>query len=518
MIGKKKAEGKITNSILILAFICLLAWASISCSRENSRNGKDASTLTIHFDGDERSLGPLGHWPWPWFLVFLPLSTEDEMGNPLPRLMERWEHTPDYKDWTVYLRDDVKWNDGVPVTAADVKFSLELWQHPDVLYENPFIESITVIDDHTLQIKFKKPDSFKVTFYSWLVMLPKHLVENLDLKDIYNWKFWTEPVGNGPYRYVRHVPKTMIELETNPDYYKGKPKIDRVVLRFGGNPITELKSGNVDIVTKITPLQSVMLGKDPRFRVYHTIVFQGARHAMIVWNHRNPLFSDSDVRKALTMAIDRRELQQVLNYPDGIPIYDVPLMKRHFLRGEVPEALPYDPEQAELLLEKAGWIDVNSDGVREKDDKEFRFTLATTLQLSAEAVYIQDQLRRVGIQMEISTFDETILRRKMLDGKGLEAGLGNIPWWNFPDMLSAAGYKNPEFYRLYDNAWETIDQDKGDKYLKELWLIYQTDLPVTFLHPNVEYRAAHKRVKGLGNQSLSDPFRGIERLWIEEDE
>ncbi len=495
--------------------ICLLVFAGLNCSRDADKNGSTESTLTIQFEGDERALGPVGYRPS--FLVFLPLSTEDEADNPQPLLMERLEHTQDFKDWMIYLLNDVKWDDGVPVTAADVKFSLELWTHPEVRYADGGFEAITVIDDYTLQIKFEKPFRYSVLLYNWLVMLPKHLLDNLDPKDIYSWKFWTEPVGNGPYRYVRHVPKTVIELEANPDYFGGKPKIDRVVLRFGGNPMTELKSGNVDIVTSITPRESVILGQDPRFQVYHNIVFQF--QVMIIWNHLNPLFSDSDVRKALTMAINRRELQQVLNYPDGIPIHDVPVKKRHFLQGEVPEPLPYDTEQAKLLLERAGWIDFNNNGVREKDDKEFRFTVITLSKTAAEAVYIQDQLRRVGIQMEISTFDNTVLRRKVLKAKDFEAALGEVVWWDFSTYISAAGYNNPEFYRLLrKDVWDTLDKDKVDEDLPELWLIFQADMPVTYLHPRVRYNAAHRRVKGLGNNRLSDPFRGIDRLWIENED
>ncbi|MHC4489773.1 MAG: ABC transporter substrate-binding protein, partial [Planctomycetota bacterium] len=101
----------------------------------------------------------------------------------------------------------------------------------------------------------------------WDVYYPKHLLENLDPKEFTSWKFWTEPVGNGPYRYVRHVPRTMIELEANPDYYRGKPKIERLVLKFGGYPLTELMSGNVDCID-ISSLEAIKLADDPRFRVY----------------------------------------------------------------------------------------------------------------------------------------------------------------------------------------------------------------------------------------------------------
>ena len=67
----------------------------------------------------------------------------------------------------------------------------------------------------------------------WTIFLPRHLLEDLDPGAFYDWDFWTHPVGNGPYRYVRHVPKTMIAFEANPDYFLGQPKIERVVLKFG---------------------------------------------------------------------------------------------------------------------------------------------------------------------------------------------------------------------------------------------------------------------------------------------
>ena len=137
----------------------------------------------------------------------------------------------------------------MPVTAEDIKFSIELFANPDApLYEAFWydIETITARDDFTLAITFSKPTNALDCW--WDVYYPKHLLEDLDPKKYGSWKFWTEPVGNGPYRYVRHVPRTMIEIEANPDYYLGKPKIERVVFKFGGNPLIELLSGNVDLV------------------------------------------------------------------------------------------------------------------------------------------------------------------------------------------------------------------------------------------------------------------------------
>ena len=383
----KKISG--FKRILIMGSISLAVLFNFSCGRETSIDKSDDSTLTIFFEGDETAIGPNY---MQWFFVFLPLSTFDENGNPLPRLLDRWERSPDYKDWTVHLRRDITWDDGVSVTAEDVKFSLDLWTHPDIWYETRFYKNITIVDDYTLQFEFKKAFSTRIHVYNWLPILPKHLLDTLDTKELFKWKFWKQPVGNGPYRYVRHVPKTMIELEANPNYYGEKPRIKKVILRFGGTPATELKSGNVDIIGTVPPLETILLEKDPLFRVYYNTNYR--QQTVLVWNHRLSFFNDPDVRKALTLAINRRELHKVLNYPDDIPIYDVVTQMRHHQSGAAPDPLPFDQNQARILLEKAGWFDTDGNGIREKDGKEFRFTLTTLSNLTAEAVYVQDQLRR----------------------------------------------------------------------------------------------------------------------------
>lgn len=477
-------------------------------------NETDGSTLTIHVpDQDERVLGPLGFNPW--FLVFLGLAVDPEgTKDPQPRLLDRWEHTPDYKEWTVHVREGVRWDDGVPVTAEDVKFSLELWTHNDVLYEMPAFEKITVLGSHALQITFKEPVAATIFTYNWLAMLPKHLLDTLDTQRIYSWPFWIQPVGNGPYRYVRHVPKTMTELAANPDYYGEKPKIPRIVLRYGGNPLTELLSGNVDIASGITPLQAVQLAADPRFRIYHTVRYD-AYAVAVVWNHRNPLFRDADVRRALTMSIDRRELNQILNYPDDLPIFDVPALRRHHLQGMVPGPLPFAPERAARLLTRAGWVDTDNDGIREKDGQEFRFTLSTTAQTATQAVYIQDQFRRAGIRMEISTYDREALIFKTREPHDFDAAIQTYNYIEQFGEFRDSGYENPEISRLRDAAWFTIDQNDHDEHMRELWQIFGAEIPITYLNPRVEFLAAHRRVKGMQNNRYL--FSIVEHLWIEDD-
>lgn len=150
-----------------------------------------------------------------------------------------------------------------------MKFTIELQARPGILFDDAWhdVDSIVVQDDTTLTIHYGRP---KDALNTWMVYWPRHLLDGLDSARFWEWEFWTQPVGNGPYRYVRHVPKTMVELEANADYYAGKPAIDRVTIRFGGaTPITELLSETVDIAAWANPVDVPKVAADPRFHVYY---------------------------------------------------------------------------------------------------------------------------------------------------------------------------------------------------------------------------------------------------------
>ncbi len=509
-----------SNRSVLAVCICFVALTNVQCGPDVGGNETDSSTLTIHVpNGDERMLGPY-FVDLSWFFVFLGMAARSEYADdPEPRLLDRWEHTPDYTEWTVHVREGVRWGDGVPVTAEDVKFSLELWTDPNIAYEYRFFDTITVLDTHTLRMTFKEPVAAKIFVYNWLAIVPKHLLDSLDVERIFSWPFWIQPVGHGPYRYVRHIPGVLTELEVNPDYYGQTPNIPTIVLRYGGNGLTELLSENVDIAIRLTPLEALQLSADPRFRIYHKVFH--SQHVAIVWNHRNTLFRDAEIRRALTMSIDRRELHRILNYPDDLPIVDVPIKTRHHVQGVVPDPLPFDPERASRLFAGAGWVDTDGDDILDRNGQDFQFTLLTTTEAVAQAVYIQDQLRRAGILMEIGTFDRAVVRAKTR-AHDFDAA---IVMYNYIEQFgefSRSGYENPEVSRLRDIAWFTIDQDEADEHMRELWQIVGAEIPITYLHPELRYLAAHRWVRGLQNTSGRIPTSTplpllLEHVWIEDE-
>lgn len=507
---------------ITLACLCLIALASIHCSPGIDRVYSRGSTVTVLYPGDEWVLGP--SWDSEVkMLVFLPLVTYEEYdGGELlqPGLAERWEHSPDYRTWTFYLRRDIRWHDGSPVTAHDIKFTVDLWAHPDVQhYAGLLSGTLTVLDDYTLRVDNKRPNRYFLG--GWDVYHPKHLLESLDFKNFWQWEFWTHPIGNGPYRYVRHVPKTMMEFEANPDYYKGKPKIERVILKFAGaSGLTELLSENVDILLNVKGEDVRQLRKDSRFRIYYGLA---PGRLQIFWNHRHELFRHAIIRQALTLAINRRELHELLDYPRDIPLFDGICTSRQFRQRHCGEALPYDPGMARELLDKAGWRDQNRDGVREKDGGEFRFTLIVTPgNLTQAAVYSQEQLRRIGIEMEVLTLESSVVRQRLLAGE-FEAAIYTIASTpghheEFFGDQSPIGYANPRVSELLAAARVAMNLDERDQIYRELGEIFRNEVPVTFLFPRVIFVVAHRRIRGLESPYRADPIWMMEHLWLEDED
>ena len=447
------------------------------------------------------------------FLTFLPLAKLNERGELEGHLARSWEHSSDHRGYTFHLRTDVVWDDGVPVTAHDVKFTLELLGHPDVA-EYAGIEA-TVVDDSTVRIRADKPG-----YISDIVYYPRHLLEKLDPADFWEWQFWTNPVGNGPYRFVQYVPETMMEFEANPDYYGVRPRIERVILKFVGEAgLTELLAGNVDIVGDADLGQIPRVAGDPRFRAY-VQAFPGAR--AIQWKVSHPLFADRRVRRALTLALDRRELLRFLKLPLELPITDGVFTERQFRRGEWPEPLPFDPEQSKTLLESAGWVDRDADGIREKDGRPFRFTASVLNGSSMDriAVYVQAQLRRVGVRMDVQLVERAAMWEKLRTGD-FEAWIhiDQAP----PDRQqrnhgrgNAAGYDNSEAFDVIDQIEVTANPEEVDSLYRRLTEIYRVDPPFTRLIPLTADWFVHRRIRGLSTPFRAEPDTYMEELWVEE--
>lgn len=507
--------------------ICALTSLAVGACGGAERSSESPSTVTVHSpEADEWLFGP-AQTDEQIFLMFQPLVQAARDGGIEGKLARGWEHSADRRHWTVHLRTDVRWHDGVPFTAHDVAFTAELLMHPEVARVAPGSFTVTVIDDSTYTVDIHTNDERSVVTPAGTLTLagvyfPKHLLEGLDPAQFFEWEFWLHPIGNGPYRYVRHIPKTMTELEANPDFYLGRPVIDRVVFKFGAeNTLPELRSRSIDIALYVEWADLLKLEGDPDLRSYwskDTNVFMG-----LMWNVRSGPLSDARVRRALTMAIDRAGLHAAINLPEDTPLFDGVFTERQYWRGELPEPLPYDPERARRLLADAGWTPGPS-GLLENDGRPLELSCLVMAEDAINvtaAIHVQDQLRDLGVDLQLVPLEPGVLNERAARGD-FDAILGEV-LTRYSGLVrrfgpqSYLGYHNERVVRLLDEMERQLDPEKSDSLYAELSRILIEDMPMTALFPDYEMHVVHRRIAGLSSPFRSVALRHMEELWIEDE-
>jgi peptide/nickel transport system substrate-binding protein len=456
-------------------------------------------------------------------LLFLTMLQLAEYGEVTGALARAWTHSPDGLDWTFHLRSDVRWHDGTPVTARDVAFTFELLSDTAVAEAPPSrFAFVRAADDSTIILRAAKPLSPED--WTWDIALPEHRLRDLDRRGFRDWDYWKAPLGNGPFRFVRAQQYTMVELEANENHYAGRPAVDRVILKLVAKAgLPELLAGNVDLLHFVSATDALRIARDDRFRLHYW--FNQSVTQAILWRHDHPLFGSPEVRRALTLGIDRGALLRVLSLPDQTPVPDGLYTARQFRGGELPPPLPYDTAEAARLLRAAGWRDTDGDGVLDREGRPFRFTLLLPGDLyggSQAAVFVQDQLRRLGIVAEVVPIQRQLGAGRLRNGD-FEAAL---TWMAMDDRLRSfvgednrVRYDNSRMTELLEQALTTPDADAQDLLYRRMTEIYRADMPVTPLFPLPMIAAAHRRVGG-----ISSPFRldatgqylRIDELWLDD--
>ncbi len=481
----------------------------------------------LYSGGSERIFSP--SWDdTPKFLIFQPLVTYEanSCSDIVGGLAAGWEHSADFMTWTMELRPDVRWHDGVPVTSDDVAFTVDLWKHPDVLFYGAGpVDSVEVLDSLRFRLHMREPTDWPLG--GWTVVYPSHLLKDLDPAEFYEWDFWTQPVGNGPFRYVRHIPQTMVELEANPDYYLGRPSIDRVRIQFqaGGQDQTgvmELLAGNVDMVHGLSPAGIGMLESEPHLASYY--VYQ-ASSDWLIWNFNDPRLSDVRVRQALAHATDREELRQVLQFPAAAPITDGVFFLCDPQNIQAPEPYAYDPARAQTLLAEAGWQDSDDDGLLDKDGQPFTFTLLMDRRALPAGVFVQSQLRRMGIDLQLQVLDRDIVRSRFRAGDFESIIVQQVRVERTAASLdSPLGLLDRDLAEALAAAETEPDIDRKLRLFEIAGERYRDLAPALFRHARMNMLVADRRIMGIGEpgtivqrMTWRYAFGGLEYLWVSEE-
>ncbi len=334
-------------------------------------------------------------------LLFNGLTAHDGENQVVPGLAERWEYDGDACAYTFHLREGVKWHDGAPVTAADVKFTIEAIMDPDNGAENApnyeDVEEISVLDEKTVFFRLSAPNAAFLE-YMTMPVLPRHLLEGEDMQTS---DFFRAPVGTGPYRLERWDPGQSIVLVKNPDYYLGCPKIDRIVFKIvedDNAQAIQLGSGELDLAL-LDPRSAQNFQDREGFVRYDMTT---ADYRGILFNFRNDYWTENrDLIPAVCCAIDREAIIGSVLLGQGAPAYGP--LQRSVYNNEDVEQYGYDPARAREILEAAGCT-MGPGGYYERGGGEVGFAISVMpgeqdrIDIAQAAA---QQLRQAGIHCTV---------------------------------------------------------------------------------------------------------------------
>jgi len=469
-------------------------------------------------------------------LVFTGLTRFDRDGTIVADLASSFEADPTGKIWTFTIRSDANWQDGAPVTADDVMYTVGLLQDP--AYTGPFADAFRGVTVEALApkiVRFTLPDVYAPFAASTTVaLLPAHLLGKVAFADLARQPFNMQPIGTGPFR-VSEVDSRQVTLVRSDDFYRTKPArsrayLDKVVLRFyrdGSEALAALARGEVDATGGLSPqdasrartLKSVDLFSLPTNDF--TALFLNVRPSKAV-------FRDLAVRRAIATAIDRgKVLQAAVDGRGTVADEFVPPPSWAFAR-DIPR-YPFSATDAKALLDAAGWIDHDADGIRDKGGVALKFSISTSdePQRIAAAQRIAEDLGTVGMKIDVITVPFAELVDRVARQREFDALLVGITVGNDPDPYpffhssqvndpgdDFSGYSTLAMDRLLEQARKTVDQTKRRDLFAQVWTAIATDVPVVFLYYTDYLYAQSHTLQGFRVAPVNDP---PQRFWNVED-
>ncbi len=471
-------------------------------------------------------------------MLFLNLTEEqaDFTDHPptfKPQLAQRWEQSEDRRSITFFLRQDATWSDGVPVSAEDVRFSWQAQIDPDVAwvgadYKRP-IEEVEVVDAHTVRFHFKYPFANQMLYANEGVILPKHAWSELPFDQWRSNADWFREhlVVTGPFTLESWKTNDEYRLVRNERYLESPlPYLDRVVIRIipdRSSQLVQLEAGSVDYINAISPddRRRIMQTPDLVFTNYWT-----RGYAFVAWNLRNPLFDSVQVRRALTMAIDRQAIVDTLWGEFG-RLAISPIPQNIWASKRDLEPVPFAPQEAVKILAEQGWSDHDGDGILDRDGKPFAFELVTNLgnqQRMDAIVMVQANLARIGIEVAARNIPFNSLMTQLTAGEyaavliklnvATDLDLGTYHSRRIASGDNFFAYSDPEVDGWIDAANRVEHIEEMGDYLDKIQDRLYADHVHTFIWES-QIVGAHTHLLHGPQPNLLRNFWRIEEWWME---
>jgi len=487
------------------------------------------------------------------FLSLVQFEWNDKIGDvdAKPMLATSWEWALDSSYVIFNLRNDVFWSDGKNFSADDVIYTFDIYSDPKVQsrFYGSFKNLYTDYDNHIdLKKSFEvlSPLKIKVNFIPNSVpslldvifpIIPKHVFENIKRENITTSEINFKPVTNGAYKLKKWDRNQMVVLKADKKsflYQQGM--IDEIIFKIVpdyNSRLVQLQKGEIDFCELVKPIDIKDLKKSENLIIESV---KGREYDYIGLNNidiksysdnkvikKNSLFGSVKVRQALAYAINRNEiLTDYLNNYGELAITPISSIFKSYFDNDL-RPIEFNPDLARKMLEEAGWKDSDNDGILEKNNSEFKFTLyipsGNPLREFAGTI-IKNNLKAVGIDMnleklELGAFLDNLYDKKMdawMASWYIQVPLELKIFW-YSDLqntpLNFVGYQNKEADKIMDALGKRLTQEEKINNYKRFQNMILNEPPVIFLYWTDDIVVHNKKIKNL----KVDPFGALQKLW-----
>ena len=504
---------------------------------DSSGEPVSGGTLTILSPSDASSLHPgakTNFYDTFWQMVLYDsLVIHGFDGEIYPALAESWEPNEDGTVWTFRLRQDVVFHSGEPFIAAHVVDHFRRWKEFPASIKVQLLETVEAPDDYTVVCTLSSPtlvflNNVSQTEFTYSAIPNMKLVEELGENYGLN-----EADGTGPYKFEEWVKDDHLTLVRNEDYAWGPEFYDNTGVAFPERIIFRtipeeasrsamIETGDADMnietpprdVERLQGVDGVAVASFPRFSCNN-----------IGFNMEKPLFQDIKVRQGIMHAINRDEIVEfvMFNQATAAEGYLPPAMLGATPREQTLPLVKYDPDQAQALLDEAGWT-MGSDGVREKDGQKLSFVIYLILEIQEQVCQVvQAQLADIGVDMQIRRVEQAAFDAAMTEGEHDARyhpqfmGTPDHMYFYHSDFIplpNSTRFNDPHFDELFDKSQTTIDQDERLATFNEMEMyLLEQAVVVPIMHVNwiISYQ---ERVKGTKFHSILPTYKMMD-TWVE---
>ena len=437
-------------------------------------------------------------------LMFNSVMTVDPSDvSPKGKLAEKFDISSDGITYTFNLRSGVKWHDGQPFSAQDVKFTYDLAMNPKTgsprtseLTER--VDSIEAPDDSTIVVKLKAPNAAFMVSNAVYNIIPQHVLKDVDPAALAQDEFSTgkkgRTIGTGPFQFEEWVKDDHMTLVKYDGYWQGSPNLDKYIYKVVPDQnvlVQQLKTGEIDVGT-IQESSVDEMSKRDDLKVVQFDTFSFTFYSYQLDETKTKVFQDAVVRQALFYALDRKAMIDAIRFGIGtVAVGTMPVLSWAYNPDGITNKYEYSEDKANQVLDQAGWTK-GSDGIRAKDGQKLSFTMYTNSGNDVRQQYLtvmQQQWKKIGVDMTPKTEEWNAFLDRITGTKDFDVFLVGFSWDTDPDQTtmwatdSYTGgfnmnkYSNPKVDDLLKQGLATTDQAKRKDIYTQMQNILLDDMP-----------------------------------------